>query len=143
MLIFHHRHTNAIDSRAKTPAGKVIDWKVGMSAAEQSVSVKAGEVFSFKWTGDHNVYKFPNAEAYKSCDFTKATLVSGKPFSFSLSGSGTYYYGCKVGLHCKGSQKVTVTVGGVATKPTTKKPGTLVNWPAYYFSGDARSVLRQ
>ena len=113
----HHRHTNSLNSRA---TGTVIDWKVGMSAAEQSISVKANQPFTFKWTGSHNVYKFPDEAAYKSCDFSGATFVSdealssrtGKPFTMKLGGPGTYYFGCKVASHCKGGQKVAVTIAG-------------------------------
>ena len=83
-----------------------------MSAAEQSVTVKAGEAFTFKWTGSHDVYQFPTEAAYKSCDFSRAKLVSARPFTMTLSGSGTVYFGCKVAGHCRAGQKVAVTIAG-------------------------------
>ena len=82
-----------------------------MSAAEQSISVKADEPFTFKWEGTHNVYRFPSEAAYKACDFSRATFVADKPFTMSLRGSGTVYFACKVGSHCKLGQKVAVTIG--------------------------------
>ena len=105
----HHRHTNSLNSRA---TGTVIDWKVGMSAAEQSISVKAGEAFTFKWTGSHNVYQFLSEAAYKACDFSGAKFVSDRSFTMKLGGSGTVYFGCKVGSHCRAGQKVAVTIAG-------------------------------
>ena len=113
----HHRHTNALNSRA---TGTVIDWKVGMSAAEQSVTVKADAPFTFKWSGSHNVYRFPSEAAYKSCDFSRATFVSDKEFTMTLRGSGTVYFGCKVGSHCKLGQKVAVTIAGTLTARPTR-----------------------
>ena len=108
-MVRHHRHTNALNSRA---TGTVIDWKVGMSAAEQSISVKSGEPFTFKWTGSHNVYRFPSEAAYKACDFSKATFVADRSFTMTLKGSGTVYFGCKVGSHCRAGQKVAITIAG-------------------------------
>ena len=83
-----------------------------MSAAEQSISVKSDEPFTFKWTGSHNVYKFPSEAAYKACDFSRATFVADRSFTMTLKGSGTVYFGCKVTGHCRAGQKVAVTIAG-------------------------------
>ena len=83
-----------------------------MSAAEQIVTVKADAPFTFKWTGSHNVYRFPSEAAYKACDFSRATFVADRSFTMTLKGSGTFYFGCKVTGHCRAGQKVAVTIAG-------------------------------
>ena len=83
-----------------------------MSAAEQSVTVKSGESVTFKWSGTHDVYRFPSEAAYKSCDFSSATFVSSSSFTLTLRGAGTFYFACKVASHCKFGQKVAITLAG-------------------------------
>ena len=95
-----------------TPAAKVIDWKLGMSAAEQSLTVVVNQRFKFEWTGHHNVYVFPSKAAYEACDFTGAKPVSVKPLTMASGAPGTFYYGCEIVSHCKFGQKIAVTVVG-------------------------------
>merc|ERR1712032_139572 len=108
----------------KTTKETIIDWKLGMSTAEQSVAVKTNEFLTFKWSGFHNVYEFKNEALYKSCDFSGAKLIAEKPFTRKLDDTtGTFYYGCKVGSHCKFGQKVTVKITGDAKTALRGAPG--------------------
>ena len=102
------------------PPKKTIDWKLGMSVDEQNQVVKLDEnnlaVVVFKWNGNHNMYQFPDKDAFENCDFSQATMLSSSSttssFTFRARSSGAYYFGCEVGSHCRYGQKLALQVTG-------------------------------
>ena len=101
-------HTNA--HIAHLP--KTIDWKRGMTTAEQNVKVDEGTEVIFNWEFVHNVYMFASASAYTDCDFSGATKLSDESgYRFSTEHkSGAFYFGCEYSGHCKDNQKLHLEV---------------------------------
>ena len=94
-----------------------IDWKLGMTVSEMKQTVPVNTDVIFKWSGWHNVWKFPDKAAFDACDFSKATeLASGSqnPYTYKAPSTGIVYFGCQVGRggHCKANQKLALTVTG-------------------------------
>merc|ERR1712106_391727 len=75
-----------------------IEWTI--KTFEECIS--PGEVISFNWNGKaHNVVEV-NAAGYEKCE-TGATDKAGAegPFEFTARTTGTHYFVCGVGEHCK------------------------------------------
>ena len=107
-------HTNAY--KHTMHAAKVVDWKLGMTAAEQTQTVKMNNVVVFNWEGLHNVYMFASKSAFDSCNFAGAVKVGTEsPFVYKPSSSGVFYFGCQIGKHCAEKQKLALTVTGMTT----------------------------
>ena len=93
----------------------------------QSTIVSAGSNITFHWdsTGGspHNIFEFPDATAFGTCDFTEATSITSEvvfvgeePVAFPSA--GVRYFACQVGSHCKDGQKLAVEViNGPAPPP--------------------------
>ena len=93
-----------------------IDWKIGMSTEEQQVTVPVGTDVFLKWSGNHDVYKFPDNTAYDKCDFSQATEMADdddSPYPYKATSPGIVYFGCSIGPHCKLNQKLALTVTGM------------------------------
>ena len=76
------------------------------------MTASVGDTLEFTWSGTHNVYVMPNAEAVEACDFSSATLLCAT----SAGGSCTAtldtlpaYFACEVAGHCQGGQHLTVS----------------------------------
>ena len=109
----------AVGARAAT-----IEWREGMSASEQSLTVRGDERITFAWTGNHNVRMVLTEEEFDACDLDDEIVVSDKlndrsPYTILSASSLAYYYGgydtpiyfvCSVGTHCKNDQKIAITV---------------------------------
>jgi len=128
-----HKYKHADSPHQCPPAHVNVDWKLGMSATEQTIRVRVGGTVTFTWSGHHNVAETTKMK-YASCDTAGATVLSdahdhthnsddahrrsldghgGKTSSFTYtapSSAGTKYMVCEVGGHCFGNQKVTVAV---------------------------------
>ena len=108
-------------SHVNVGAVKTVDWKVGMPWGERSVVMqsdgKTPSVLTFKWSnGNHNVFQFNNQNAFKKCDFSRATQRATKsPYIFSTTKPGTYYFGCDMYGHCSGGQKLKFQVVSAPT----------------------------
>ena len=94
-----------------------IDWKIGMSDAEQKATVAAKTNVVFKWSGYHDVYQFTDKTKYDNCDFTgateKAAGANGGTYTYVANTAGTFYFGCKITGHCQAKQKIALTVTGM------------------------------
>ena len=98
-------------------AQKNIDWKLGMSEAEQKATVKAGTKVVFKWSNFHDVYQMKDKTAYDKCDFTGGTKLaeaSVNSYTYTAKTAGVVYFSCSIssGNHCKSKQKLTLTITG-------------------------------
>ena len=79
-----------------------IPWEVITETAFPPVtSLKTNSSLIFEFEGEiHNVYQFPDKEAYNDCDFSNATEISDSgPVSVNVT-EGITYFGCSVGNHC-------------------------------------------
>ena len=128
-----------------TIAPKEIDWKLGMTKAEQAQTVAPGTNVIFKWSGTHNVWLMPNKVAYNECDFDQArelASTSVNEYTYKAPAAGTVYFTCKVEGplppnrwsrgHCKfGNMKLVLTVASApAPKITAAPPATTAAPPA-------------
>jgi len=111
-------------SLISTPVSAVdIDWSFGI--IQDPIIVKArstdrDDVLKFIYgPGTHNVYQFPDKEAWLACDFTDAVEICGtdvtecviKPLDI-----GKFWYGCSLPEHCStGNMKVRVRVNPTVT----------------------------
>ena len=84
---------------------------------EQKVAVNTDVIF--KWSGWHNVWKFPDKAAFDACDFSRATELAGSsrgPYTYQASSAGIVYFGCQVQWfffsNCKAKQKLALSVTG-------------------------------
>ena len=94
-------------------AQKDIDWKLGMTDAEQRQTVTVGTDVVFKRTDQHNVWLMPNKAAYDACDFSQATELasdSENDYTYKASTPGTFYFGCQITSHCRYAHKMALTV---------------------------------
>jgi len=104
-------------------ASASIDWKLGMSACEQSVALVVGGEATFSWRGFHNVVQVPTRADYDACEDADGTQVAQRSLGGAwtlqsgpgtLYPAGTYYFICVVQegsvRHCHYSQKVAVTI---------------------------------
>ena len=101
----YHQHS--------TIAQKDIDWKLGMSKAEQTQTVAAGTDVVFKWINVHNVWLMPNKAAYEACDFSHARELASKSvneYTYNASAPGTFYFGCRITDHCRFNHRMALTV---------------------------------
>ena len=96
-----------------------IDWKVGMTGAEMKQTVPVNTDVIFKWSGWHNVWKFPDKAAFDACDFSRATELAASskgPYTYQASSAGIVYFGCRVQWfslsNCKAKQKLALSVTG-------------------------------
>ena len=75
-----------------------------------------GAQVKFEWSGYHNVYLMPSAEAAELCDFSSATnLGSSSPITYTIpeSAQGTVSFACEVGSHCANGQRLNINVTSV------------------------------
>ena len=109
-------------------AQKNIDWKLGMSNAEQTQTVTVGGNIIFKWSDIHNVWSLPNKAAYDACDFSQGIELaptSVNEYIYKASSTGIVYFSCQVFGHCKYlDQKLALTVTATQTPATTPSPNT-------------------
>ena len=115
-----------------TAASKTIQWTAGFALSSARVAtVAAGVELSFEWSGNHNVYRLPNQQAFDSCDFSRANVasvgaVSPAKFWIPFNRRFPLFFACRVGNHCMLGQKLTVTVtssGGVSPAPAATPAG--------------------
>ena len=92
----------------------VIDWQPEMQT--QNVVVKADQSgigsVKFDWMGPCNVQQFENKEAFESCNYEKAILLSDTSGFVFSSTAGTYYFGCSIYNHCEYGQKLQLEIRG-------------------------------
>merc|ERR1711865_1099409 len=126
-----------------------IAWLDGFSsAAARSTSAATVDTLSFTWTGSHNVYSMPSEAAFDGCDFSGATnLGASSPVTQALSGSGPWYFACRVGSHCSSGQKLAATASNNAptNAPTnlgdTNAPSSApTSGPTQIYTSSATSV---
>ena len=108
----------------------------GCCTANYGLTVTVGDKLSFGYGINHNVYQMASEAAYNACDFTGATELAGTGHG---GGSGTAYdnlyeavvttadagqlfIACKVGAHCTGNQKVTITANLAPSPPPSPPP---------------------
>ena len=87
-----------------------LDWKVPSSGFPDE-TVKVGDIVTFKWTGNHNVFRHDT----ESCDLTEGTVLGSRnPQSYTFVesdvGERSVYFACHVGTHCSSGQHITFTV---------------------------------
>jgi peptidoglycan/LPS O-acetylase OafA/YrhL len=107
--------------------GTSVDWTKGFSgkAEDQTAAVKSGEVLTFVWTGNHNVFLMKDKAAFDACDFSAATeLGSASPVLHTM-GTATTYFACQVGTHCVSGQRLSA-VATNAPNPTPAAPTPVV-----------------
>jgi plastocyanin len=123
-----------------------ITWVRNM--AVQQIAAAVGDVVTFTYDSNHNVYQMKDAAAFAACDFSGGTLhaasryrcdtnfahanicvcvcpatelsgANGSPFSYTVpAGSTGLYFSCDVGDHCRDGQKLSVSVPGAMTGAT-------------------------
>jgi hypothetical protein len=123
LLVMHLRNTVGSECIVE------VDWKLGMTASEQALTVPPGSTVVFKWAEHHDVSEVDTLENYNSCDTSSATTLSGADdhsghehrflaedtYSMQVgSSAGKRYIVCSVGGHCAAGQKLAITVAGVA-----------------------------
>ena len=95
---------------------KDVAWSTGMTADQQEESASVGDSVVFTWTGFHDVYMFADETAFNACDFAGATQLADtdvNTYTFEVTDTGTFYFGCSVGGHCDYGQKLALTVAGM------------------------------
>ena len=95
---------------------KDVAWSTGMTADQQEESASVGDSIVFTWTSFHNVYMFADEAAFNACDFAGATELAPadvNTYTFEVTDTGTFYFGCSVGSHCNAGQKLALTVAGM------------------------------
>ncbi|KAH8074730.1 hypothetical protein JL721_2303 [Aureococcus anophagefferens] len=115
----------------------VVEWKTEMD--ESDIFFEQGQTLTFEWVGNHDLWLFPNEEAYNQCDFEgeydgeRAIFLEGEyeseqsiffaevsgqqmqEWGFDDEGDRVAYFGCSVGRHCANQDmkvKVTYYSGG-------------------------------
>merc|ERR1740115_538978 len=79
------------------------DWKTDHVYAKV-----ASSTYTFEWTGNHDVKKFPDKASYDACDFSKAVLIGAtSPQTVNFPAADKMeFYACSIGSHCTNNQKV-------------------------------------
>ena len=128
-------HSSASSSCA--PAIVNVDWKLGMNASEQKVTVRSLGVVQFTWSGHHNVAEVSNLEKYNACNMTGAVDLSpshdhvhdhsshahrrlaDETYNWQVgTAAGPRYIVCEVPGHCSAGQRIVVTVEACAYSST-------------------------
>ena len=93
-------------------SGTSVDWTKGFSgkAEDQTAAVTSGEVLTFVWTGNHNVFLMKDKAAFDACDFSGGTNLGGASPVYHTMGAATTYFACKVGAHCLNGQKLSAVI---------------------------------
>ena len=96
-------------------SGTSVDWTKGFSgkAEDQTAAVTSGEVLTFVWTGNHNVFLMKDKAAFDACDFSAAIELGSESPVLHTTGTATAYFACQIGTHCVSGQKLSA----VATTP--------------------------
>ena len=95
---------------------KDVAWSTGMTADQQEESASVGDSVVFTWSSFHNVYMFADEDAFNACDFAGATELAPadvNTYTFEVTDTGSFYFGCSVGTHCSLGQKLALTVAGM------------------------------
>jgi len=98
-----------------------LDWLAGFSgsAADQALTVSAGTVVRFVWSGDHNVWSVNDAAYLGACNFDNSDeLAVTSPYEYTASTEGAFFFACEVSGHCSAGQILTLTVGEEPVTPT-------------------------
>merc|ERR1719187_716975 len=95
-----------------SPKGGIeIEWVITGSPLPARC-VRPGQPVTFVWPDDphsrHNVAQV-SKEVYESCNGISKTTPASPPITGS-AGVGTYYFVCGIGDHCRGGQKIIITV---------------------------------
>jgi plastocyanin len=90
---------------------KRITWVISVNG--KTVTYKKGTKVLFNHDGTHNVYRFLSKQAYQRCDFSSSgakKICGTSPTScpFTLSTTGTRYFGCQVPGHCGAGMKMII-----------------------------------
>ena len=124
-----------------TIARKSIDWKLGMTTAEQTQTVSANTDVIFKWTGSHDVWLLPNKGAYDACEFSQGkelASTSVNKYTYETLAAGTFYFACKVTGHCRFDVKLALTV----TPPPLSPAPTTTPAPGWHFASARVKLVR-
>ena len=76
----------------------------------QAMTVTAGAMITFVWSGYHTVFEVFEAGHFTGCVQSGNNRAVLSPYSVTLDTPGTYYYICAVGSHCFYGQKIAITV---------------------------------
>lgn len=76
------------------------------------LNANINDTLIFLFSGQqHNVYKFPNENAYTLCNFSNATLEGiESPVFIQLIEPGSSYFGCSIPTHCQSGLKIKANV---------------------------------
>ena len=95
-----------------------MDWTTGFSESNApTITALIGDVLSFEWSGNHNVYQMASRDAMENCDFSGATQIchsansaSGNDCTYTIAELPVYFSCDKYG-HCEGNQVLVVKEG--------------------------------
>jgi len=117
------------DMDKETASAIDVEWKLGMSASEQQVTVCTAGTVTFTWKGHHDVAEVATAAELDACDATSTTVLKTDTSSHDHSSHahrrmaadmttltikagespGKRFVLCSVAGHCGAGQKATVT----------------------------------
>lgn len=110
---------------------RIVRWYVAaepsgtyMARELPKTHVAPGQPVVFHWTGrqthGHTVHQFPDQDAYRRCDFDRATQlpvskrrVTGNGTEIIWPGTktpGLYYFGCRVRNHCGQGMRIILQI---------------------------------
>ncbi|KAH7623155.1 hypothetical protein Ndes2526B_g01570 [Nannochloris sp. 'desiccata'] len=102
------------------PASKTLaidPWRLGQQYPEQTASV--GDVITFKWSGNHGVYRIPSGSCPSDFTATSSNGISviqaaeaDGTAEYTFGSTGTYWFACPVGNgdHCNGGMIIKIVV---------------------------------
>ena len=110
-----------------TVGGETSYWN-GCCTANYGLTVTVGDKLSFGYGASHNVWQMASETAYNDCNFTGATELAGTThgggsgnepnlYEAVVTTAGQLFIACKIGVHCTGNQKVTITANFAPSPP--------------------------
>lgn len=113
---------------AAAAADYQIQWTQGPSYPDLAILV--GDTVTFTFSSSHNVYEFPDQQAFNACNFTLSDEIgSSGPLTVPFPEAGTRFFGCEVGSHCSsGNMKIQVIARPVAIFADGLEDGSLDGW---------------
>merc|ERR1712087_380372 len=122
------------ENKAKWVIGEAPEYWNPLQQKKKSYTIEGGDVLSFRYNRQHNVWLMPTQDAFNRCDFSKATELAAADYGGSQDeknpnlyeavalSTGTLYISCQVSGHCSVGQKITIFVTPSQSDPSPPPP---------------------